>query len=150
MNHELFKPGIIGQDLFNTLLLFCNQTKEKLFKTPSLKMSDITSIYKNKNSRLDLKNDRGIFSVVKLRSVIDKMVYQDIYDMVDSEMSDSNVGARRERNIRDNLFVIYAVMAEVLHTGEDVELALYDLAQCFESMWWQETSNDLWDKGCEG
>ena len=69
--------------------------------------------------------------------------------MVDAGMSDSNMGARKGHNIRDNLFVIYAIMAEVLNIGEDVELALYDLAQCFDSMWWEETSNDLWDKGVE-
>ena len=26
------------------------------------------------------------------------------------------------------------------------DLQLYDLALCFDSMWWEETCNDIWDK----
>ena len=61
-------------------------------------------------------------------------------------MSDTNVGASKERNIRDNLFVIYSVMGDALDTGVQLEIAYYDLAKCFDSMWWQGTSNDMWDK----
>lgn len=148
MTYELFKTGIMGKDLFDSLLYFCNETKEKSIITDFLKMSDITSIYKNnRKSRLSLANDRGIFSVVKVRSIIDKLVINDIYETVDNEMSDSNVGARKKRNIRDNLYVLYAMIGDALDTKVDIELTFYDLAACFDSMWWEETANDLWDKG---
>ena len=38
--------------------------------------------------------------------MIDKLVYEDIYDVVDGNMSDSNVGGRRGRNIRDTMLII--------------------------------------------
>lgn len=74
-------------------------------------------------------------------------MYQDIYDEVDSEMSDSNVGARKSRNIRDNLFVLYSVIGDALDRRPDMDIHLYDLAKCFDAMWWEETCNDMWDKG---
>ena len=43
-----------------------------------------------------------------------KMVYQDKYDIVDKNMSDSNVGARRNKNIRNHLFVINGIINDVL------------------------------------
>ena len=54
-------------------------------------MTNITSLYKNKGSRQDLDNDRGIFTVTCLRSMVDKLIYNDYYDIIDSNMSDSNV-----------------------------------------------------------
>ena len=41
-----------------------------------------------------------------LRSILDKLIYNDEYPVIDENMTDSNVGARQERNIRDNIFVI--------------------------------------------
>ena len=29
----------------------------------------------------------------------------------------------------------------------EVDMTLYDLAKCFDSMWFQETMKDLWDAG---
>ena len=53
---------------------------------------------------MDLSNDRGIFIVNLFRSIIMKMVYEDKYEIVDNNMSDSNVGARKHKNIRNHLF----------------------------------------------
>ena len=146
MSYELFMSGVIGSNLFNSLLIFLNETKEKCEIIDSLQLADITSKFKKKSSRLSLDNQRGIFSVVKIRSILDKLLYEDIYPEVDEKMSDSNVGARKKRSIRDNLFVLYSVMGDALDSGIDLEVAYYDLAKCFDSMWWEGTSNDLWDK----
>ena len=91
MNYELFRPENIGHNLFNSLLLFCNQVKEDLTIIRPLKLANITSIFKRKGSRLDMSNDRGIFSVVKIRSIIDKLIYNEEYEGIDEKMSNSNV-----------------------------------------------------------
>ena len=38
-------------------------------------MSNISSFYKNKGAKNNLKNERGVFNVVKLRSILDKLIY---------------------------------------------------------------------------
>ena len=73
----------------------------------------ITSIYKNKGSLSELSNDRGIFNVAKLRSMLDKQIYSDVYSVIDKKLSCSNVGGRKGRNIRDHLLVIYGIINEV-------------------------------------
>ena len=61
-------------------------------------------------------------------------------------MSDCNVGGRRNRSIRDNLFVIYAVINDALgYQNVEVDIQFYDITQCFDSMWYEETMNDMWD-----
>ena len=62
-------------------------------------------------------------------------------------MSDSNVGGRRKRNIRDNLFVIYAAINEAIKNKKPIDIQFYDLAKCFDAMWTEETMNDLYDAG---
>ena len=76
-------------------------------------------------------------------------MYDDHYEEVDENMSDSNVGARKNRNIRDNLFVTYAIINDAITKDEELEIVLYDLALCFDSQWYHETMNDMWDVGVQ-
>ena len=79
---------MIGSDLFSSLLMLCNKVKSELLIPDFVTFTDITSIYKNKGEKSDLDNDRGIFGVSKVRSIIDKLVYNDTYDEIDDSMSE--------------------------------------------------------------
>ena len=85
--------------------------------------------------------------MMKIRSIMDKLCYNDYYDVVDSNMSDSNVGARGNRNICDNLFAVYAIRNEAIKKNISIDLHLMDLSKCFDIMWSNETMNDLYDLG---
>ena len=87
--------------------------------------------------------------MVTSRSILDNLVYNDYYETIDENMSDSNVGGRKKRNIRDNLFIVYGIINYTLKQGLDVDMDLYDIAKCFDAMWHQETMNDLWDVGVQ-
>ena len=106
----------------------------------------ITSLYKNKGIRSDISNERGIFNVSKVRSIFDKVIYSDVYPTIDNNMSFSNVGGRRRRNIHDHLFVVYAAVNDVFNgQGTSFDIQGYDVVKCFDEMWYEETLNDLWD-----
>ena len=61
-------------------------------------------------------------------------------------MSFSNVGGRKQRNIRDNLFVIYASINDIINgNGTIFDIQGYDVIKCFDEMWFEETLNDLWN-----
>ena len=68
---ELFKPGVLGQDLAQGLLMLCNGMKAELYIPAFVKLANITTIYKNKGSRLDLSNGRGIFILSIFREITD-------------------------------------------------------------------------------
>ena len=145
--NELFKPGVAGSDLVNSVLTLCNMIKSELRIPKFVELTNITSIYKNKGSKLDLNNDRGIFTVTCLRSIIDKLIYDEYYETIDGNMSDSNVGGRKKRSIRDHLFIVYGIINNAIQNKINVDLSLYDIAKCFDSQWYSETMNDLWDVG---
>ena len=56
------------------------------------------------------------------------------------------IKSKKNRNIRDNLFVIYAVINDALwYQKVEVDIQLYDLSQAFDIMWYEETTNDMWE-----
>ena len=148
--NEIFRPEVAGDDLIEALLLMFNHIKKQQIIPDVFKHENITSIYKGKGSKHDLVNDRGIFGVVVFRSILDKLIYNDEYEKVDASMTDSNVGARKERNIRDNLFVVNGVINSVMNKEiKNIDCQLFDISQCFDSLWLQETMNDIYEGGLD-
>ena len=126
LTYELFKPGMIADDLFKSLLILSNEVKSQQNVSDFLNVTDITSFYKNKGDRKCLENDRGIFGVSKVRSIIDMLAYNNYYKIVDENMTDSNLGARVNKSINDNLFVVYAIQNEALKKNKCVDLHFMD------------------------
>ena len=146
--YEIFKFG--GKDLKKSLLDLCNLVKKKQIYPSIFQPANITSLYKKRGEKSDFDNDRGIFNVVKLRSILDRLIYNDKYSVIDSKMSCSNIGARRGRNIRDHLFVLNAVMHEVSSDkNKNIDLEIYDVKKCFDKMWAAETANDAFKAGLD-
>ena len=146
MINELFKPTIMGQDLKLAVLHLMNGIKQSFFFPDYMKLANISSIYKNKGSRFDIENDRGIFILPVLRKLLDKLSYEDKYPGIDSSMSDSNIGARRGRNIKKHLFLIYGIINFVLFEDNScIDIQIYDLVKAFDRLWLEDCMNDLFD-----
>ena len=107
---KLFKPGLCGEDLKLAILKLMNTIKEKQEYPESLELCNISSIYKRKGDKNNLNQYRGVFRVLVFRSILEKLIYNDEYYTVDDNLTDANVGARKGRNIGDNLFVVNAVL----------------------------------------
>ena len=93
--NDLFREGVAGNFLKLSFLGFFNKMKRDNEIPDFIRLADVTTIYKGKGSKSDLVNDRGIFIVTILRSILMKMIYHDFYAKIDKSMSDSQVGARK-------------------------------------------------------
>ena len=78
---------------------------------------------------------------------MDKLIHADYYDHIEENLGCSNVGGRKQRNIRDHLFVLYSVINDVEKGEKDEELEVQgiDIIKCFDEMGFKETHIDLWD-----
>ena len=114
---------------------------------------NITSLFKNKGSRKNLNFYRGIFRVSLsaqsvFRNILDKLIFNDEYETIDQNLTDSNVGGRKGRGIRDNLFVINAITNSVKNgSDEPCDVQVFDVEKCFDSLWVQECVNTLYENG---
>ena len=146
--NEIFKPGVIGFDLKSSIIMLLNRLKQELLIPSFMEWVDIVAIYKGKGEKSSLENDRGIFIVNIFRSIMMKLIYSDKYEIIDQNMSDSNVGARKNKNIRNHLFILNGIINDVLNSkNKSVDIIIVDYKQCFHSMWLDECANDLFNAG---
>ena len=110
--NELFKEATAGSDLLLGVLKLMNMIKKKQEYPKCLEKYNVTALHKKK-SKKDFENYRGVFRVPILRSILDRLTYNDSYYTIDSNLTDGNVGARKCRSVRDNIFVIGAVTNSV-------------------------------------
>ena len=53
---------------------------------------------------------------------------------------------KEHRNIRDNLFVLYASINEEINgRSSSFDIQGYNVVKCFDEMWYEDTLNDIWD-----
>ena len=75
--------------------------------------STITSISKRKASRLDMDSQRGIFSLTIWKKILDNLLLNDLYKDIDENMSESNIGGRKKRMAKDNIFILHSVITTI-------------------------------------
>ena len=68
--------------------------------------------------------------------------------MQKKNLTDGNVGSRKRRNVRDNLFDVNSTMNEAKQMkSQAIDIDVYDVAKCFDTMWLIESINDLYEAG---
>ena len=148
---EIFKEGVAGKDLkFSMLAMFNRIKSEKTYPT-FMRKANVTTLYKGKGEKSNLENDRGIFIVPIFRSMIMKMIYKEIYEIIDNSMSDSQIGSRKAKNIRNHIWVLNSVICDVLSSKKkkSIDIGIYDYRQCFDSLWLEECLNDMYAGGLQ-
>ena len=112
-----------------------------------MQLANIISIYKGKGVKNDLRNDRGIFIMNVFKSIMMKIIYNEEYEGINMNMSDSNIGARKMKNIRNHIFILNGIINEAIRNGKSVDIQILDYRQCFDSMWLEDCINDMYDCG---
>ena len=146
--NEVFKDGCIGTDLKNSLLTMLNKVKHERIIPEFMKFTNLTTVPK-KGSLTKLQNERGIFRVDVLRSILMKLIYHENYQEIDRNMSDSQMGGRKDKGCRFNLFIINGIIHDVLKSKNQkpVLLQIYDHSQMFDSMNLKFAISDMFEAG---
>ena len=149
--NELFKDGVAGCKLKLSLLHIFNKIKEDNHIPDFMRLADVSTIYKGKGSKKELINERGIFVVTVLRSILMKLIYQDYYSILDKSMSDSQIGSRKGKNIRNHLWIVHGIISDVLSSKSNnpIDIQILDYKQCFDSLWLKECLNDFYSAGVQ-
>ena len=147
--NEIFKEGVAGTDFKHSLLSFFNKMKEQNLIPDFVRAADVATIYKGKGEKCNLENDRGIFIVSIYRSILMRLVYLDCYNTLDSTISDSQVGGRKGKSVRNHIWIVNGIICDVLSNKKKtpVDLQIFDYRQCFDSLWIEDCMNDLFKGG---
>ena len=147
--NDIFKEGVAGENLKMSILKLFNKIKNENFIPEFMRKADITTLYKGKGEKSNLDNERGIFIVPVFRSLIMKLIYQEIYEIIDKSMSESQIGSRRGKNIRNHVWILNSIVSDILSTKKKnpVDIQIYDYKQCFDGLWLEECLNDIYSGG---
>ena len=82
---------------------------------------------------------RRLFRVIVFRNILYRLIFNNEYETIDKNLTDSNVGGRKNRKIRDNIFVLNEIINSVKRGSEDpVDVIVTDVEKCFDAIWAQE------------
>ena len=62
-------------------------------------------------------------------------------------MGQFQVGNQKGRNIRDHTLIVHAAIKEAQEEKRNVDVIFTDIKQCFDSIWLDEATNDLYNSG---
>ena len=148
--NEIFKINVIGTDLKNSLLMMFNALKREQLIPNFMKKTTITTIPK-KGSKQKLENERGIFRVSVIRTILMRLIYNQYYSKIDSNISDCQMGGRKSKGCRNNIFIINGIIHDVMSSQkkQPVLLQIYDYRQMFDAIYLEEAISDICDAGCK-
>ena len=148
--NEIFKADVIGEDLKKSLLVMFNKMKRKKLIAKFMNFSNISTVHK-KGSKILLENERGIFRVSVIRSILMRLIYNTNYSIIDRNMSDCQMGARKGKGCRNNIFILNGIIHEVMKSKrmKPVLFQIYDYKQMFDSIDLEEAISDLFDVGMQ-
>ena len=148
--NEIFKPNVIGKDLKKSLLVMFSKLKKKKMIANFMNFANTTTVPK-KGSRILLKNERGIFRVSVVRSILMGLVYDMKYPDIDRKMSDCQMGGRKRKGCKNNIFILNGLIHEVLSSKKmkPILLQFYDYSQMFDSIDLKEAISDIYDTGVD-
>ena len=105
INRSIFHLDIIGDNLKESLLILFNKIKNEGQVPKFMKNTHISTIPKA-GSKFVLKNERGIFVLSAVRTLLMRLLYNTNYETINSHMSDSNVGGRQNMSSIRHLFAM--------------------------------------------
>ena len=146
--NEIFKKNVIGHNLKESLLKMFNKMKKEKVIPSFMNVANITTVPK-KGSKLKLENERGIFRLSVIRSILMRLIYNDKYQIIDQNMSDHQMGARKKKGCRQNIFIINGIIHDVINSKfkNSVFLQIYDYKQMFDAINLEEAIGDIFDVG---
>ena len=144
---ELFTKAGIG--LVKSIVTMLNAVKKKWHIPARWAEMYITMIYKQKGSWKELENHRGIFIVVILTIIFEKVIKNRILPVLSTNMTQFQTGGAKGKGVVDNLFILRGIIDHSVYLNKPTFVTFYDIEKCFDSLWLEDCINTLWENGVQ-
>ena len=76
-----------------------------------------------------------------------KMIYNRNYSKIDRNISDGQMGGRKSKGCRNNIFIVNGIIHDVVNKKgrKPVLLQIYDYAQMFDSIELKQAISDIYE-----
>ena len=109
-------------------------------------LSDIVSIPKKKSSQFNIEDERGISLITIFKKAFENLLFKEFREDIDENMSESNIGARKKRNMKDHLVIVHGIVSSVVkEQKESIDIQVFDVQKAFDSIWVEDSLNEMYD-----
>ena len=143
---ELFK--FAGDGVLKSLLTTFNKVKSSRETPEQWNYVRIATIYKQKGSKKELKNYRGIFLTVVVSKIFESLIKGRIESKL-NQISLLQAGSRKNRSGPHNVFLLRACVDHFKFTKQPLFLTFYDFEQAFDSLWLEDCILSMKNLGVE-
>ena len=126
-----------GKGILEELLKVLNKIKKSKEIPDQWNWVDITTIYKNKGSKKELVNYRGIFLTIIVKKIFENMIKERMKENLE-EVNKHQGGSRTDRSPPDNLFLLYGCIDHMKYKNKPLFVTAYDFEQAFDALWLQD------------
>ena len=130
-----------------SLLSILNEIYKKNEIPKKWEKMKIKSLYKNKGSRSEMTNQRGLFITNIVSKIFERIILNRNRDMVEEMMSPFQCGGKRGRGTVDHLFVFRAIIDDYRSKNKDLYVFYGDLEKCFDRLWLKDCLLERWRTG---
>lgn len=142
-NNEMILEG--GEEMVKSLTAIFNEVCKQECIPDEWEKMKIKSIYKNKGSRMEMKNRRGIFLTNIVSKLYEKVIMNKTKEHI--KISKYQNGGQEGRSIKDNWIAIMAVMDMNRRLKRDTHMLFADAVKCFDKLWLDDCLLDLKEAG---
>ena len=84
-----------------------------------------------------------------LRIILLKLIHERTYPIINKNMSDGQIGARRNRSVRNHLFVLNSVLSDVMSSTkkEPIDIQIMNYKQMFDAVELETVLNAYYESG---
>ena len=142
--NEIYKHA--GTGLITEITRVLNWIKNNVNTPKQWNKVLIATLFKNKGSKKNLVNFRGVFLTASLSKLFEKLVKLRHDTTFESVRSNQN-GATSGKSPADNVFLVNACIDHAKYINKPLYLCFYDFQQCFDKLWLEDCLVSLWKIG---
>ena len=135
ITNEILKYA--GEGLLQEMVMVLNNIKNNTRSPDQWNKVLITAIFKNKGSRRQLVNYRGIFISSCISKLCEKLIVQRHEEAL-KNVSLAQCGATKGKSPADNIFIANACIDHSKYLNKALYMTFYDFKQCFDKLWLED------------
>ena len=142
--NELVKNG--GEEMEKSIAIIAEKVIGGMQIPDEFNVMTIFATHK-KNSKLKMKNKRGLFLTNVISKIIERIIKKRNVD--EKRADEMQNGGKRRRAPIDNQMMVWSIVERNKYLHQDTYLVFIDMEKCFDKIWLEDGIIELWKDGTD-
>ncbi len=142
--NELVKNG--GEEMEKSIAIIAEKVIGGMQIPDEFNVMTIFATHK-KNSKLKMKNKRGLFLTNVISKIIERIIKKRNVD--EKRADEMQNGGKRRRAPIDNQMMVWSIVERNKYLHQDTYLVFIDMEKCFDKIWLDDGIIELWKEGTD-